>query len=264
MNNTGDAAQYHLASAYISQKKLQRMVIDNIAQLDAHYKPTVTLPLSPKMGTPQMNPADPKTIGVYTGAFHPLTFAHLAVAEAALQTGLVEQLLLSMSRTTLHKVQLPAQEQALHLLMLAATAQRDVRMRVALFNCGLYKEQARAVRAAFPQVEDVFFIIGFDKALQILDPAYYADRDTELQELFGLAQFLVCPRMGYGKADLAELFSRPENIAWKARAHYIDLSEKYADISSTMVRTLAEQHKDVSEFVPPEQLAMWKYQLRLA
>ncbi len=273
MNTDAGAFRYHLALAYLTHTQLQRRVMDTIVRLDAEEKPALALPIPPKgqifaanaeHWEKNIDKGSPKTIGVYTGAFHPLTNAHLAVVSAALQTGLMETALLSMSRTTLHKRQLQSQEQTLHVLLLAATAQRDARLDVALFNCGLYKEQAKAVRAAFPQVETVYLIVGFDKALQILDPAYYADRDAELNELFSLAHLLVCPRFGFGKADLDNLFCRPENAAWKTKAQYISLGEEYAYVSSTKARAMAEQNLDITEYVPPEQRAMWDYQPRFA
>jgi hypothetical protein len=48
-------------------------------------------------------------------------------------------------------------------------------------NRGLYAEQAQAICESLPGDKALYFIIGLDKALQIFDPRYYADRDGALR-----------------------------------------------------------------------------------
>ena len=107
---------------------------------------------------------------------------------------------------------------------------------VLLLNRGLYVEQAQGIRAAFPRVRQLHFLLGFDKIVQILDPRYYTDRDRALRELFALAQLLVAPRGGDGEGELKELLARPENRSFARFIHPLPLPEKYRDISSTHAR----------------------------
>ena len=110
------------------------------------------------------------------------------------------------------------------------------RVGILLLNRGLYVEQARGIRAAFPQVRRLFFMVGFDKIVQILDPRYYVERDAALYELFGLAHLLVAPRGTAGEQELAELLARPENRPFAQSIHSLPLEEHYRHISSTQVR----------------------------
>jgi nicotinic acid mononucleotide adenylyltransferase len=114
---------------------------------------------------------------------------------------------------------------------------------IMLFNRGLYVEQAEAVHSAFPQVSDLYFLIGFDKILQIFDPRYYKDRDQALYELFELADFLVAPRGEAGPEDLDTLLDRPKNKQYAAHVHALPLNPTYRYISSTNIRQVLSAHE---------------------
>jgi hypothetical protein len=135
-------------------------------------------------------------------------------------------------------------------LLLSEVLQRELPYTgIMLFNRGLYVEQAEAVRVSFPAVRQLFFLIGFDKIVQILDERYYKDRNAALKELFSLAQFLVAPRGKDGAEQLAELLNRPENRMFAPFIHELPLSRAYRNISSTSVRQHLEAHRGD---VPPE------------
>jgi nicotinic acid mononucleotide adenylyltransferase len=120
---------------------------------------------------------------------------------------------------------------------------------ILLFNRGLYVEEAEAVRTSFPEVTRLFFLIGFDKIVQILDPRYYQDRDTALRELFALAELLVAPRGDAGAETLHALLSQPENQPFAGHIHALPFSPTYRTISSTAIRQNPHAHFDE---VPPE------------
>ncbi len=122
-----------------------------------------------------------------------------------------------------------------------------------LFNRGLYVEQAEAIRASFPRVRRIFFLMGFDKVEQILDAHYYEDRDAALVALFRQAELLVAPRgrareggrdnavqsersVGTGQGSLRELLDRPENRRFARFIHALPFDLLYKDISSTRLR----------------------------
>ena len=90
---------------------------------------------------------------------------------------------------------------------------------IMLFNRGLYVEQAEAVRASFPTVRRLFFLLGFDKIVQILDPHYYEDRDAALKTLFSLAELLVAPRGSANSDTLSELLRQLQNQIQKSVKH---------------------------------------------
>lgn len=123
---------------------------------------------------------------------------------------------------------------------------------VLLLNCGLYVEQAQGIRAAFPHLQHLYFLLGFDKIVQILDARYYADRDAALHSLFALAQLLVAPRGAEGEEHLRALCARPENRPFARSIHPLPLDVRYREISSTSARQgrqLDDLPEEVADFI---------------
>ena len=120
---------------------------------------------------------------------------------------------------------------------------------ILLFNRGLYVEEAEAVKSSFPEVTRLFFLIGFDKIVQILDPRYYKDRDTALRELFALAELLVAPRGNAGVDELHSLLNQPANQPFADHIHILPFSPAYRTISSTSIRQYPHAHLND---IPPE------------
>jgi nicotinic acid mononucleotide adenylyltransferase len=194
-------------------------------------------------------------IGILTGAFDPLTVAHGALARAALDAGGLDAIYLALSRRTVEKEGLARPGQADRTLVLRLYARRRDRHGVLLFNRGLYVEQARAARAAFPTARAIRFVVGFDKARQIFDPRYYDDRDAALRALFAAATLLVAPRAGDGAVALAALLDRPENRPFRDAVRPLPFDPAWADASSTVVREAARAGLPVGSLVPPEAAA---------
>src|SRR5947209_19407110 len=154
-------------------------------------------------------PGSPQPRGnivVFPGSFNPPTNSHLAMLEQAQQfahspTFSSSQedgdllLYAAMSKRTTDKenVERPLMLDRI-ILLDTLLRSRLPRTGIMLFNRGLYVEQAEGVRASFPAVKKLYFLLGFDKIVQILDPRYYENRDAALHELFALAELLVAPR----------------------------------------------------------------------
>ena len=103
-------------------------------------------------------------------------------------------------------------------------------------NRGLYTDMALALRALCPALEALAFVTGYDKIVQIFDPRYYDDRDRALDQLFGVASFLVAPRGRSTANDVAALLDRPENRRYARRVTVLELPGELADVSSTSAR----------------------------
>ncbi len=202
--------------------------------------------------TPQSAIRNPQSIGIFAGSFNPLTNAHAALAQAALETGGLDVLYLALSRRTVDKEGVDRPTMADRALVAGWWARRDPRRGVLLVNRGLYAEQAAAARAAFPAARDLRFVIGFDKARQIFDPRYYADRDAALGELFAAATLLVAPRAGAGPDALAALLDRPENRPFRPHVRALPFDPAYAADSATVVREAARAGRPYAGLVPPE------------
>ncbi len=199
-------------------------------------------------------PGSPKPHGsiiVFPGSFNPPTTAHLALLRqasqfAAHQAGSVSSVLLyaAFSKRTVDKerVERPLLLDRIHLLEIVLK-HRFPHVGILLFNRGLYVEQAQAIYASFPGVRRLFFLMGFDKIVQILDPRYYVERDSALAELFGLAELLVAPRGADGEEQLQALIHQPQNEGFARFIHALPLSAQYRYLSSTDVRSGGKQER---------------------
>ncbi len=205
-------------------------------------------------------PGSPEPLGdiiVFPGSFNPLTIAHLAMLKQARQFAR-QQIVSSTTKRTMHlyaalskrivdkeRVERPT---LLDRIMLTETLLRHrlPHAGIMLFNRGLYVEQAEAVRSCFPRVKKLFFLLGFDKIVQILDPRYYEDRDAALEQLFGVAQLLVAPRGKDGIDALKSLLEQPHNQHFARFIVALPLGKAYRDISSSRIRQYGDEyHGDV-------------------
>ena len=214
-------------------------------QLDSQAKPqALIVPGSPQ---PRGN------IIVFPGSFNPPTNAHLAMLKQAWHFGSQHggiSIYAAMSKRTTDKENVERPLLVDRVLLLETVIQHHLRETgIMLFNRGLYVEQAEGVHTAYPGVRKLYFLLGFDKIVQIFDPHYYHDRDAALRELFALAQILVAPRAGAGPEQLKQLLDQPKNAQFAQYVHLLPLDASYRDISSTLIRQGFEAHQ---EEVPPE------------
>ena len=203
------------------------------------------------------SPAEGGALGILAGSFDPLTNAHLALARAARDTGGCDTLYLALSRQTVDKEERVRPTDAERALLLRQVARHTSGLGVLAFNRGLYAEQAVAARALFPHARSIRFVVGFDKARQIFDPRYYADRDAALRQLFAHVALLVAPRADDGADALAALLARPENVPFRAHVRALPLDPAWADDSATRARAAANvgDTAALAALVPPETLA---------
>jgi nicotinamide-nucleotide adenylyltransferase len=233
-------------SAYTMQRFKQVQAL--LDRLDPQAEPqALVVPGSP---TPEGG------IIVFPGSFNPPTTAHLAMLKQARHFAYLHGHMKVYAAISKHIVDKEAVERPLlvdRIVLLDTVLRHHLRHTgIMLFNRGLYVEQAEAVRACSsysPKVTELYFLIGFDKIVQILDPRYYEDRDAALRELFALAELLVVPRGAAGTAELTGLLDRPENRQFASHIHMLPLNTAYRDISSTRIR---EDLADHEQEVPPE------------
>ena len=199
------------------------------------------------------SPAPEGGIIVFPGSFNPPTTAHLAMLKQARHFAYLRGHMEVYAAFSKHIVDKETVERPLlldRIVLLDALLRRHLRHTgIMLFNRGLYVEQAEGVRASFPKVTKLYFLIGFDKIVQILDPRYYDNRDAALHELFALAELLVAPRGSAGAEALSKLLDQPENRQFASHIHALPLSAVYRDVSSTRIRENLDAHE---QEVPPE------------
>ena len=186
------------------------------------------------------SPQPTSQIILFTGSFNPPTSAHLALLKQGqiyAQQHPTTRLYAAFSKRTIDKegVERPLLLDRISLLR-QIVQRRLPETGIILFNRGLYVEQAEAIYQAFPWVQRIFFLMGYDKIVQILDPRYYTDREAALTELFARAELLVAPRGNDGKEALQALLQQPENQRFANSIHMLPLDEHYRHISSTQIR----------------------------
>lgn len=180
------------------------------------------------------------TIIVFPGSFNPPTSAHIALLKQAHNFTLRQApalLYAAFSKRTVDKENVERPLLLDRILLLQTLLQHRIpHSGIVLFNRGLYVEEAEAIRASFPGVRRLFFLLGYDKIVQIFDPHYYDQRDAALTALFHLAELLVAPRGKGGEREIMELLHRPENVPFADHVHVLPLDHAYRDISSTQIR----------------------------
>ncbi len=189
-------------------------------------------------------------VALLPGSFNPPTMAHLALAESALKTGKVDAVCFLLATRTVNKERVEGASLADRLLLLEEITRGHPKLGVVLVNRGLYVDQARIARAALPRLGELWFIVGFDKIVQIFDPRYYAHRDIALDELFRLARFFVAPRGAAGFDDLNQLLNEPQNRPYADRVTPLPLPPEYREVSSSHLRAVAHQTGPLTD-VPP-------------
>ena len=197
----------------------------------------------------------PARLGVLAGSFNPLTRAHTELAARAQRETDLEAVAFALSLRTVDKERVTGLGLEDRLICLELYCQRRPAHGAVLLNRGLYVDQAAALRATYPALRDLCFIVGYDKIVQIFDPRYYADRDADLERLFAQARLLVAPRAGQGRTALDALLDLPENRRFAVGVGWLPLPDTYADLSATQVRQEVS-HGRVAEAVPVETRAM--------
>jgi nicotinic acid mononucleotide adenylyltransferase len=184
---------------------------------------------------------------VFTGSFNPPTTAHIAMLQEARRYTRQHEpmhLYAAMSKHTVDKESVERPLLLDRIVLLQKLLHRRVPdTGILLFNRGLYVDQAEAVQRSFPEVKRIFFLMGFDKIVQILDPRYYQDRDAALRDLFQRAELLVAPRGNDGVQELGELIQQSQNRQFARYIHPLPLNRAYRNISSSQIRQQANGYQ---------------------
>lgn len=191
-----------------------------------------------------------RRLALLPGSFNPLTDAHVALADLALESGHVDAVAYLLASRTVDKERVEGASLADRLICLIAYAETHARQGVLLVNRGLYVDQAEIARQTFPNLDELWFVVGYDKIVQIFDPRYYQDRDEALDRLFARASFLVSTRAPARPRDLDDFLSRPENRRYAGQVLRLDLPVAYQRLSSTRVRDAALHGRIAATSVP--------------
>jgi len=174
----------------------------------------------------------PETLAILSGSFHPITQAHLALAEAALQH--VEEVLFVMPQRFPHKEygDVPLEKR---LSIVKAAVAGEARFSVAVSEGGLFLEMAREARELWRNVGQIWFPCGKDAAERILTWDY--GRVGAVEEMLCEFGLLVADRRG-------SLEITASNVV------RLELPRGYDEVSATEVRERIKKKARWEELVP--------------
>jgi nicotinamide-nucleotide adenylyltransferase len=235
-----------------------------VAALGAESEPAGTVVYAPKWMTARWQESRQRIL-LIPGSFNPLTWAHVALALNAWLTlnpiggeRPVAYYLWSGAISTIAKEQVERATWADRLAQLVTLTRASIHHSgVVLFNKGLYRDQARALRTMVHPESELVIVVGFDKIVQIFDERYYDDRDAALHELFSLARILVAPRDSAGKEELRALLDQPDNAPFANRVQFLEAGQ--APLSSSQIREIAASSaapENLATLAPPESCAL--------
>ena len=182
-------------------------------------------------------------LGVLGGAYNPITHAHLVLARTALEEARLNEVLFVLSKIPPHKrIEGATIDQRLEMMRLAVAEVPFAA--VGLCTHGLFLDIAAALKDAYPERPEVFFIVGRDAAERILTWPY-PDPAAALEKMFTAFQLLVFRRRGEFTLPALHLLQR-----YADRIHILRLSEDLDYLSSTAVRELAAAGRPLQGLVP--------------
>lgn len=194
-------------------------------------------------------------VALLPGSFNPPTAAHVHLAERVVLDGYARIVFTFAVRTAGKQPNGLIPEDRLALLERIA----GQHLSVAVCSHGLYADQAEAATAAFG-VDEVSFLVGSDKLIQIFEDRWYDDRDEALERLFARARIIVAPRSDQGER-LGSVLRAPENRRFADRVDVLRLHPAVSELSSTHVRGLLRSGADPAGLVPPP-VAAWLEEMR--
>ncbi len=182
-------------------------------------------------------------LGVFGGAYNPITSAHVAIANIVRDTFALHEVLLLLPQVPPHKSIFGATlEQRLEMMHLAIAEYPA--LSAGLCSHGLFIDMYQGLLSLYAPQTEVFFITGRDAAERILT-WHYDDTEATLQQMFAAFQLIVCDRDGP--------FALPDNRliqAYAHRLHRCPLPPDVEHISATTVRQRCHAGQAIEDIVP--------------
>jgi nicotinamide-nucleotide adenylyltransferase len=191
-------------------------------------------------------------LGVLPASFDPLTKAHVALVSKARKWGL-DEILLLLDKNNVDKRSFRASLEDRILLVTSFFKEEDIS--IALSSHGLFLDKLRALKRLYPPSTKIYFLVGYDTILRVLDKKYYQDREAALDELFEESEFLVAGRGDKGEKEIISLFEKEENRRFKNKIKVLNITP-FAFISATEIRRRIEKGQPLEALVPEDILPL--------
>ena len=177
-------------------------------------------------------------IGILGGTFSPVHFGHIKMAEAVLESKVVDKVLFMVAGNAPHKkIETASGRHRYNMVKLICDGERFDCSDVELNKETNYTFDTLTEISAQNPENEYYFITGADMFLSL--PKWY--RADELMEKF---KFIAIDREG----SFAKKKEQFEKVCFLADATVLNI--KTPDISSTMVRQLIKNGGDVSGLIP--------------
>lgn len=195
--------------------------------------------------------ATPLRLGVFSGSFNPPTVAHVRLCEKAQECLNLHEVLLLLAIVNVDKTQFDFSLEE-RVEMMLAVAREHSNWSVALCSHGRFVEKACAVREAYRENVQVWFIVGYDTLVRIFEPRFYRDMpmDDALKKLFGLARLAVFPRGEVDETKIRKFLQSPQVSPFAWGIDILPAEPSLLWVSSTLVREKLKQGEKVDELVP--------------
>jgi nicotinate (nicotinamide) nucleotide adenylyltransferase len=179
-------------------------------------------------------------IGIFTSSYNPPTLAHQEMIVRAYQRFSLDVVIVLFDLINADKKSYPI---ALYqrIMMALYNFEKYKFTSFAITNQPLFIDKLTLLQQHLPSHSKIYFIIGYDTLIRILNKRYYTSRRASLTTLFSRSQFIVFTRKGYPKIKL------PKNIHDKI--HFLSLPAKIKDISSTLIREKIKKEQPVQTFL---------------
>jgi len=227
---------------------LRKVIRNIIGVTNSAGMPQINLVQKAKKGVSGPN----QKLGVLPASFDPLTKAHVAIVSEARKWGL-DEILLVLDRSNVDKKSFAASLEDRILLVTSFFEEEDVS--VALSSHGLFLEKLRALKPLYPPSTKIYFLVGYDTILRVLDRKYYHDREAALDELFEGSEFIIAGRGNKGEEEILFLFEKEENKRFKNNIEFLDITP-FAFVSATEIRRRIEKGESLEALVPREILPL--------
>jgi len=183
-------------------------------------------------------------LGVFPASFNPPTLAHQVLVQEARKQGYLDEVLVLLDIRAMDKRPIGASFED-RLKMVSLVFGRDPKVSIGLSNRGLFLEKLEALRPWYPGEVELFFIVGFDTILRVLDKKYYSNRREALDQLFEHSRFLVANRGSHDEEAFSRLFRRTENRRYQRRVSFFTLPPGLSTLSSSEIRESIRQGRSV-------------------
>ncbi|MCY4403617.1 MAG: nicotinate-nicotinamide nucleotide adenylyltransferase [Candidatus Poribacteria bacterium] len=227
--------------SYPEYQKLNQL----ISQLDSNAHPRIVI--TSRSSQPICHPG--KKLGIFSGSFNPITIAHIKMIEDAQRKFQLDEMLLLLAKVNVDKdvFGLPL---AGRILTLNRYAEERKYVSVGVSSHGRYIDKVEALNEIFPDKTEFHFIVGYDTLIRIFDPKYYSDIHSDLHHLFSQCRFIASNRGNVDIDTIKQFLKDPSLKSYSSSVKFLILPDFYANVSSTHVRELILDGKDISHLVP--------------